>query len=175
MISTEVKFIQKNDPQRYVLGIVYSPDDVDCQGDYSTAPEIEKACHGFMKSLQQQSTVAKQMTDGILKALTDGKEIQVDVTDVFEDIQKGALGINHLEWPDDAGDIVESYVSPVDFEITDPDGTVQKIAKGTWLMGIVLSPENYTKTQNKEITGLSMGGSGIRIPDEVKKKKLTQN
>jgi len=38
-------------------------------------------------------------------------------------------------------------------------------------MGIILSPENFEKAKNNEITGLSMGGSGLRIPDTVKKKK----
>jgi hypothetical protein len=169
-----IKFIQKSDQQRYILGVVYEPDaSPDTQGDYSTAPEIEKACHGFMKNLQNQSKVAKQLTEGILKALANGDEITVDVTDIYEDIEKGALGLNHVSWADSIGDIVENYISPVDFEIKDPYGEVQKVKRGSWLMGAVLSPENYKKTQNGELTGFSMGGSGIRIPEGVKKKKTT--
>ena len=161
-----IKFIKKSESQRYVLGVVYGPGDVDCQDDYSTAPEIEKACHGFMKSLQDQSAVSKQMTDGILKALADGGEVELDITEVYEDIKKGALGVNHIAWPDDAGDIVESYIAPVDFDLNG-----EQIKKGTWLMGVVLSPENFEKVQKGELTGFSMGGSGLRVPDVLKKKK----
>lgn len=171
----EFKFIQKSEPKRYVLGIVYEPDTVDYQGDYASADEIEKACHDFMKSLQRQTEVAKNITGGILKALTKGEEVQVDVTDVFDDIQKGALGINHIDWSDEHGDIVESYIAPIDFELTDPYGEVQKIKKGTWLMGVILSQENFDKVQKGELTGFSMGGAAIKIPDEVKKKKTTPN
>jgi hypothetical protein len=160
------KLIRKSDPQRYVLGVVYSPGAIDCQDDYSTAPEIEKACHGFMKSLQGQSEVSKQVTDGILKALAGSSEVEIDVTDIYEDIQKGALGFNHVDWADDIGDIVESYIAPADFELNG-----EQITKGTWLMGVILSPENFEKVQKEELTGFSMGGSGLRVPDTVKKKK----
>jgi hypothetical protein len=161
----ELKFIQKSEPQRYILGTVYSPDDVDCQGDYSNAKEIEKACHGFMRALQGQSSVSKQLTDGILKALSEGGEIEIDVTDVYGDIQKGALGYNHLDWDDGIGDIVESYIAPADFELNG-----EQVKKGTWLMGVILSPEKFEEVQKGALTGFSMGGSGNRIPDEVKKK-----
>lgn len=160
-----MKLIRKSDSQKYVLGIVYSPGDTDSQGDYSTAPEIEKACHGFMKSLQNQSIVAKQITGGILKALSQEDEISVDVTDVYEDIEKGALGLNHVSWADDIGDIVESYIMPVDCEING-----ESVKKGTWMLGAILSPENFERVQKGELTGFSMGGSGERIPEGVKKK-----
>ncbi|WP_196607439.1 XkdF-like putative serine protease domain-containing protein [Pectinatus frisingensis] len=153
-----MKFIQKSAPQRYVLGIVYAPDEVDCQEDYSTAPEIEKACHEFSKKLQHQSGISKQMTDGILKALKNSEDITIDITDIYDDIQKGALGINHTEWPDDAGDIVENYIMPCDTTING-----EPIKKGTWMMGVVLSPENFQKAQNGELTGFSMGGKGERV------------
>jgi len=162
----KLKLIQKSEAQRYVLGVVYSPLEEDCQQDYSTAAEIEKACHGFMRTLQGQSEVSKKLTSGILKALADGSEIQIDVTEVYGDIQKGVLGYNHVDWADDIGDIVENYIAPVDFEL---NGEVVK--KGTWLMGVILSPEKFEEVQKGVLTGFSMGGSGLRIPDEVKKKK----
>jgi hypothetical protein len=47
----EVKiFINKEEEeQKLVYGIVYEPDIEDSHEDYMTAPEIEKAAHGFMK------------------------------------------------------------------------------------------------------------------------------
>jgi hypothetical protein len=48
--------IKKSDSEKgIVYGIVYSPDEVDSQGDYATADEIEKAAYGFMKSLNQRN------------------------------------------------------------------------------------------------------------------------
>lgn len=46
--SIEIKKI--DDEKRMVYGIVYSPDEVDSQGQYSTAAEIEKAAEIFMKA-----------------------------------------------------------------------------------------------------------------------------
>lgn len=39
----------KEDPKQLVYGVVYSPDEVDSQGDYATTEEIEKAAHSFLK------------------------------------------------------------------------------------------------------------------------------
>ncbi len=44
--------IKKSDNEKGVIyGIVYSPDEVDSQGDFTTAEEIEKAAYNFMKGL----------------------------------------------------------------------------------------------------------------------------
>jgi hypothetical protein len=80
-------FLKSDSKQRYTLGVVYSPDEVDSQGDFTDAAEIEKACHGFMRRLQ-------------------GKKIK-----------KGALGHMHKDWSDDLGEIVECYCAPADMEI----------------------------------------------------------
>jgi hypothetical protein len=72
-------------------------------------------------------------------------------------IKKGALGLMHKEWGDDLGDIVECYCAPVDMTIGD-----ELVKKGTWLLGAVWSPEAFEKIENGELTGYSMGGSGLR-------------
>ena len=119
-------FLKTDAPMRYTLGVVYAPDEVDSQGDFAEAEEIEKACHGFMLHIQGRLT-------------------------------KGALGINHKEWPDDLGDIVECYCAPVDMQIDD-----NLITKGTWLLGAVWSESMFQKIEANEITGYSMGGTGQR-------------
>ena len=44
--------IKKFDPEKgIVYGIVYSPDEIDTQGDYAKAEEIEKASQNFMRNL----------------------------------------------------------------------------------------------------------------------------
>ncbi|MDR1451364.1 MAG: XkdF-like putative serine protease domain-containing protein [Helicobacteraceae bacterium] len=46
----------KSDGERGALyGIVYSPDEVDSQGEFAEAAEIEKAAYGFMKSLNAKN------------------------------------------------------------------------------------------------------------------------
>lgn len=47
--------IKKSEEKRMVYGIVYPVNKVDSQGDYSTAPEIEKAAYDFMKDLRVQN------------------------------------------------------------------------------------------------------------------------
>lgn len=48
--------IAKQDTEKgIVYGIVYEPDTVDAQGDFTTAEEIQKAAYNFMKSLNNRN------------------------------------------------------------------------------------------------------------------------
>lgn len=87
-----------------------------------------------------------------------------------EDIEKAAwdfvrnglrLGYMHKNQADDIGDIVESYVAPADMHVG--EGIVKR---GTWLIGVVWSPEYWEKVKKGEVTGFSMGGRARRIPDD---------
>lgn len=49
LVEAELKNLKKSEEKRMVYGIVYSPDQVDTQGDFAKADEIAKAAHGFMK------------------------------------------------------------------------------------------------------------------------------
>ncbi len=165
-LTKQATIIQKNDEQRYTLGIVYEPDKIDSQGDFAKAEDIQQAAWEFTKLLQGQTTVTKmalQVLDTIVKSIKKGETLKLDVTEVFDVIEKDGggtgLGLMHSLWSEGLGDIVENYIAPVDMVIGE-----QPVAKGTWLMGIVWSQENFQKVKNNEITGLSMGGSGVRIP-----------
>ncbi len=46
----QVPIAKYDEEKGMVYGIVYAPDDTDSQGDFATAPEIEKAAYAFMKS-----------------------------------------------------------------------------------------------------------------------------
>ena len=48
---TEIPITKTDDEKRMVYGVVYSPGEVDTDGEYATASEIEKASHRFMKGL----------------------------------------------------------------------------------------------------------------------------
>jgi len=166
-VKKAVSFIYKNAEQRYTLGVVYEPNTVDSQGDFAEAPEIEKACWEFSKLLQGQTAVTKtalQLLDAVVKAVQKNETVKLDVTELMSKVEKGGgtgLGYMHSVWSDGLGDIVENYIAPVDMVVGD-----QQIKKGTWLMGIVWSPEYFEKVKNNEITGLSMGGTAVRIPAE---------
>jgi len=51
-LERELTLIKGNAAQQIVFGIVYEPDEVDAQGDTTTANEIEKACYYFMENSQ---------------------------------------------------------------------------------------------------------------------------
>ena len=50
--ETPLRKLVKSDEKRMVYGIVYSPGQVDSQGEYAEKGEIEKAAYGFMKGLR---------------------------------------------------------------------------------------------------------------------------
>lgn len=129
----EVPFIKSDEDRRYTLGVVYAPGVVDAQGDFATAAEIEKACWDFNQRLQ-----------GIAS------------------LEKGMLGLQHKDWADSNGSIVESYVAPADMVISG-----KAITKGTWLMGTIWSHNIWKKIKDGDVTGLSMGGSGVRTKVET--------
>jgi DNA adenine methylase len=60
----------------------------------------------------------------------------------------------------DAG-VVESFIAPVDFEVGE-----EKILKGSWVIAIkVNDSEMWAAVEKGDITGVSIGGTGYRIPD----------
>lgn len=161
VVSKEVKIIQKNDSQRFTLGIVYEPDVEDSQGDFAEAPEIEKACWNFARKLQGN----KKATDFVGKMFEalEGGPTKIDATEIYDEIEKGGLNDSHVNTPldDGLGDIVENYIAPCDFEING-----EQVLKGSWLMGIIWSPEYFEKIELGERNGLSMEGRGRRIDQE---------
>lgn len=167
----EGRILKKEAKQRFTLGLVYSPLEVDTQGEFTTADEIEKACWEFNRALQgkaQVNKIAMELLEAVVKALQEGKEFTLDLTELLDDVEKAGgmgLGFMHEQWDQGLGDIVESYTTPMDFDLTTPAG-VQKVKKGAWLMGIVWSPDYFAKVESGEMTGLSMGGTAVKIPVE---------
>jgi hypothetical protein len=52
--SKDIAIAKTDEEKQMVFGIVYSPDEVDTQGDIMTAPEIEKMAYTFMKEGRTQ-------------------------------------------------------------------------------------------------------------------------
>ncbi len=154
-----LKILKRDEAQRYTLGVVYEPDVVDTDGDFAKAEDIESASRRFMGALQKRTAAQKKACD-IVGAFTKALEtepIRVDVTDVWDDLKKigDGLGDMHADWSEDLGTIVDNYIAPVDFTLGK-----EKVTKGTWLLGVVWSPDYFQKILSGERTGFSMGGQG---------------
>lgn len=145
-------------PLRYTLGIVYEPMAVDAQGDFATAETIREAAWGFMQKLQMEATLTKR-TLPILTALLDAarkrQPVKVDITTLQTELLKAKplLGDQHASWDAGTGTIVECYTMPC-------EATVGRslVSEGTWLLGVVWSPEYFSKILAGERTGYSLGG-----------------
>ncbi|SFM29016.1 Putative phage serine protease XkdF [Gracilibacillus orientalis] len=106
----EVKlFINKDDEdQQLVYGVVYEPDVEDSHEDFMTAPEIEKAAHGFMKDARNidkqhdfESGVGEVVESYIAPAefqlgeetITKGSWVLVTKAsdEVWEEVKKGEI------------------------------------------------------------------------------------
>jgi hypothetical protein len=98
------------------------------------------------------------------------RDSQADIVDA-DDIRKAAHrflvayrqhDVQHAERQ--AGvETVESFIAPQDMEI---EG--QRVLKGAWVMAThVTDPEVWERVKKGEITGYSIGGSGVRVPEAV--------
>ena len=164
-----MRFLAKNAPARYTLGIVYAPDTLDTDEEFAPADVIEKACWGFMRKLQGQSVSVKQASavlTALCKAADSADGVRVDITELLEDVHKGRLGDQHTSWDDDESQVVECYLAPADMQIGE-----EQITKGTWLLGVVWSEDAFAKIVSGERTGLSMGGFGKTVEAELEEAR----
>lgn len=60
--SWKIDITKTDEDKRLVFGIVYSPGEIDSQGDMTDAAEIEKAAYGFLKASRTGSGVDKDHT-----------------------------------------------------------------------------------------------------------------
>ncbi len=109
-LEAKLKNLKKSEEKRMVYGIVYSPDQVDTQGDFAKAEEIAKAAHGFMKEALTGNVDVKHDFDprGAYVAeswLTKGVDslfdkepagswavgIKVESDELWEQVKKGEL------------------------------------------------------------------------------------
>lgn len=164
-----MRFLAKNAPLRYTLGVVYAPDTLDTDDEFAPADVIEKACWGFMRKIQGQSVSVKQagaLLTALCKAADTPDGIRVDVTELLETVKKGWLGDQHTSWDDEESQVVECYMAPADMQISE-----EHITKGTWLLGVVWSEDAFAKIVSGERTGLSMGGFGKTVEAELEEAR----
>jgi hypothetical protein len=92
--------IKKSDEEGVVYGIVYSPDQVDTDGDYATSDEIKKAAYSFMKN-KNTANVDKNHTFDIEKAFIAQSWITKSGDATFPDEAEGSWAVA-IQLEDDA-------------------------------------------------------------------------
>lgn len=158
MSETQLKILEKAAEKRYTLGVVYEPDSVDSQGDFAKAADIESAAWDFMARLQTLAKSGGMILKSALAATGEG--ISLDITDLEELLKSESDGLDdqHLQVDEPCGVIVESYVAPIDMTVNG-----EAIKKGTWMLGVVWTPEMFAKIKKGERTGLSMYGRATKV------------
>lgn len=155
------KFLQKDEKRRYTLGVVYAPDELDTDDEFTDAAELEKACWNFMRDLQAARGVAKvgvEIFSQVQKAMEAGDEIKLEIdSEAMDQIAKRGVNAMHMLDLEDC-EVVECYIAPADMKIGK-----QAVKKGTWLAGIIWSPKYFEKIESGEWTGYSMGGTARRV------------
>ncbi len=152
--------LEKNEKLRYTLGVVYAPDEEDAQGDFSDSEEIRKASWKFLQRLQGHQ-LTKHFLEEVVKVLKSDEIGIVDVSSLVEEYEiEKRIGIMHKEFDPGIGEVVESFLAPVDMQIAE-----EMVKKGSWLLGVVWNEEAFAKVLKGELNGYSMGGVGVRIPE----------
>lgn len=73
------------------------------------------------------------------------------------------IDIQHNFEKFEKAEVVENWIAKADFEIGK-----EKVKKGTWLMTVeITDPDVWAAVEKGEITGFSMGGTGIYSEDDV--------
>lgn len=81
------------------------------------------------------------------------------------------IDIQHNFEKFEKAEVVENWIAKADFEIGK-----EKIKKGTWLMTVeITDPDVWAAVEKGEITGFSMGGTGIYSEDDVDPESLSKS
>jgi cation transport regulator len=156
----KIQYVKKDAKARYTLGIVYEPDELDTDNEFSTADEIEKAAHDFMRELQGRRGLAKaglEILSKVKEAMESETEVKLEVDKPLAELAKRGVSAMHIEDLEDA-EIVESFIAPTDMKIGK-----QAVKKGSWLAGIIWPEDVFKKIESGEWTGYSMGGTAHKV------------
>ncbi len=81
------------------------------------------------------------------------------------------IDIQHNFEKFEKAEVVENWIAKADFEIGK-----EKVKKGTWLMTVeITDPDVWAAVEKGEITGFSMGGTGIYSEDDVDPDNLSKS
>jgi len=98
-VDREVTILTKRAAEQYTLGVVYSPLDVDSQGEYADADTIRKAAHEFYSRahLSDQHTA----WDASLGRIVESYLAPIDMA-INGQLVKAGTWLLGVQWSDDA-------------------------------------------------------------------------
>lgn len=135
-----VDIFKVDNEKHIVYGKALVPNKHDSQGDIVSKADVEEAAHNFLIQLQKSY---ESLVKGAMSAVSSNNPEEV----------KGQIGVMHrfFKGVGGFGYVVESYIDPT----------------GSWVLGTKINDETIWKmVKSGQITGYSIGGKGIRIPEE---------
>lgn len=121
--------------------------------------------------IEKSEAPAKRVSYGVVLE-PDTEDLQGDVM-TAEDIEEAAYdwmersqagGHMHSETVDGAK-VVESYIAPCDIPVETAEGP-ETIRKGSWVLGMRWPESIWKRITGGELTGYSVGGTGVRLAME---------
>jgi site-specific DNA-adenine methylase len=132
----------KTDEERYVLGVVLEP--TDGKDGAELKPDSQKDIYSKSEVRQAAHRFMEEFRN---------------------------VGLMHRTLVNGRVKILESFVVPEGtggFKLTDPDGVVQKVQEGTWLLGLRIADDAlWEQVKSGALGGLSIGGSARRVPSRT--------
>jgi len=134
---------------------------------YLKKPEIIAIEKPIAKDLKFSITKEDERIVTSVVYPVDEEDSQGDFTDAIE-IRKAAIGFMenskrikvYHEGQSIAVNIIETYLSPVDWTMTDTHGNTQFIKKGSWVMSLrILDDYRWKQIKDGTLTGFSIGGT----------------
>lgn len=99
-------------------------------------------------------------TEDLQGDILEPEDIELAAHTYMEDSQ--SAGEMHLQMVDGAK-VVESFLAPSDFSVQKTDGDLEIVRKGSWVMAIRWPEPIWKRIVDGELTGFSVGGSGVRL------------
>lgn len=129
---------------------------LDAHNEGMDSDAIEKACWGYLKTINDKALMSYKALDAIQKVINGDEEI--DVTDIVSYIAKNKyhVGFLHEIFEKDIGYPVENHCVREKIEAFG-----EEYDKYTWKAGFVLSDSIFEKVKDGTIIGFSYGGFGF--------------
>ncbi len=132
--------------------------------------EVEKATLGILRKgarPEQRFTLSPLYTPGRLDAHSEWADAD-DLSEALHDyLRKGYRKLHKQHGGEVIGEVVEAFQWPHDHEaeLKQADGSVRKqlLPAGTVYCGVKWTPKAWADVKAGRITGLSMGGTAIRV------------
>lgn len=161
---------------KYVVVDVEVPEQLHVADSFTTQQSVnpDELVQSFLDTEICKAAVDETVDERYVLGIVLEPETVDSQSDIYseEEIRKTAhkfmqdfknIGYMHKSIINDKVKIVETYLSPVDFEMNG-----QPVKKGTWLLGVKIMDDGlWQEVKTGKLTAFSMGGSAIRKPENM--------